>query len=514
MTSTAYDEVAYPSAVYSQTHPDRLSAVAILGGMQPAPVEKCRVLELGCGDGFNLISMAYALPGSEFTGIDLAAQPVARGASIVAKLGLRNVSLHARDVAEAGPELGEFDYIIAHGLYSWVPPHVRDRVMEICGRNLSANGVAYVSYNAYPGNHLRDLVRGMMRYHAAHFPGPQDQIAQARGLVKLLAGVGGDGDPYRGILSRELERITKYTDAAFFHDDLSAWNRPVYFHEFIAHAQRNGLQFLAEADVTDREPPDCPPQVRAVLDQLDPADVIGAEQYRDFVTCRAFRQTLLCRGGIPLVHGFDASGVQRLFLSGEFRSATPQADPAAATPELFTGRKNAELESDRPLVKAALRHLGALWPAGVSFHDLLAHARGVAGRTGGDSLAADADDLSNALLQAAIAGFLDLRGRLPRFATQPGVRPLASAVARAQLESGDRVSTLLHGIVRIEDAMARKLLTLLDGTRDRRELRDALEAAVRSGEVKPAAASVEISDAELEAMLARLARLALLVAQP
>src|SRR5471030_3018691 len=118
MAETVYNEVQYPSAVYAQTHPDRLAMMATLYGMTPAPVEKCRVLELGCGDGWNLITMAYGLPGSEFTGIDLASEPISRGSALTTKVGMRNLSLREMDVADAA-DLGEFDYIIAHGLYSW-----------------------------------------------------------------------------------------------------------------------------------------------------------------------------------------------------------------------------------------------------------------------------------------------------------------------------------------------------------------------------------------------------------
>jgi tRNA G46 methylase TrmB len=69
-TLTAYDEVLYPSYTHNQTHPDRLATIATLFGLTPAPVERCRVLELGCGNGSNLVPMAYGLPGSEFVGID------------------------------------------------------------------------------------------------------------------------------------------------------------------------------------------------------------------------------------------------------------------------------------------------------------------------------------------------------------------------------------------------------------------------------------------------------------
>ena len=187
---TAYDEVQCPSAVYSPTHPGRLASIALLSGMEPTPADRCRVWELGCGDGFNLLAMAGGLPESEFVGIDLAEQPIALGNAIATRIGQRNVRLIAKDVAEDCSDLGQFDYIIAHGLFSWVPQHVRERVMKMCRTNLSPGGVAYISYNAYPGNHMRDLVRGMMRYHVAHFDNPTVQIQQARGLIKLLSEAG------------------------------------------------------------------------------------------------------------------------------------------------------------------------------------------------------------------------------------------------------------------------------------------------------------------------------------
>lgn len=511
--TTAYDEVPYPSAVYSQTHPDRLAVIATLSGMKPAPVEHCRVLELGCGDGFNLIAMAYGLPGSEFVGIDLAAQPIARGVAIVERLGLANISLQARDVAEAGPELGEFDYIIAHGLYAWVPQHVRERIMEICSRNLSARGVAYVSYNAYPGNHLRDLVRGMMRYHAAHFSRPADQIGQARGLVKLLSEAGEKTDPYLQILARELERIKKYTDAGFFHDDLSSINQPVYFHEFMAHAAREGLQYLGEADLSEKQVAEYPAHVQAVLRELDPNDIVGGEQYRDFLRCRAFRQTLLCRQGIPLIREFSPAHMGGLFISGEIRSASVHPDTRSESPESFIGRKNAELETDRPLVKAALRRLGAAWPASIHFPDLLAQVRDDLARNGDEQAVADADDLAAALLRASIAGALELRAHNPRFVTELGAKPEASALARIQIQTGDRVSTLLHEIVRVGDDISRLLLSLLDGTRDRRALLADLTRAIEGGQIKAALTPApQLSEESLEEVLGRLARTAVLVA--
>ena len=187
MVATAYDEVLYSSYAFSQTHPDRLATLATLFGMNPTPVTQCRVLELGCGDGSNLVPMAYGLPGSEFVGVDLAARPIATGQEMSKTLGLKNITLHPLDVMTVTPDFGQFDYIIAHGLYSWIPPAVQEKVLSICQENLTPNGIAYVSYNTYPGGHLRQMVRGMMRFHVRHLTDATQQITQSRALLKFLS---------------------------------------------------------------------------------------------------------------------------------------------------------------------------------------------------------------------------------------------------------------------------------------------------------------------------------------
>lgn len=503
MADNPYNEVLYPSAVFPQTHPDRLAVMATLFGMSPAPVERCRVLELGCGDGWNLITMAHGLPGSEFTGIDLTAKPIARGMALAVELGLRNLSLREMDVADAA-DLGEFDCIIAHGLYSWVPRHVREKIMALCGRSLAPHGVAYLSYNAYPGNHIRDMVRGMVRYHTAHFAEPVQKIRQARGLVKFLAESKQPREVYQQLMAQELERLEGYTDAGLYHDDLSSFNQPFYFHEFMADEGAQGLQFLAEADILDNRRGTHPPQVEAVLTGLDPADIVAQQQYLDFLKCRAFRQTLLCRSTVPLRRDVPPERAFGMRIAGEIRAVAAMPDLRSRAAEVFCGPKNAEIETDHPLVKTAFAKLGALWPECVHFRELLAHAMAETGRAGAVETEQDSLQLAAALVQAHGAGFIEFRMHRAPFNTEPGEKPRASALARLQLALGDRVTTILHHVVRIEDALGRELLRLMDGTRDRATLTADLQSL-------PAAGGIAVTAEALDENLRRLARLALVV---
>jgi SAM-dependent methyltransferase len=245
-----------------ETHPDRLAAVATLHGMPPAPVTRCRVLEIGCGDGWNLIPMAYFLPGSRFYGVDLAAAAIADGQRVVADLKLRNLRLLAGDFREfADP--GPFDYIVAHGLYSWLPPDVRDRLLALCRDLLAPQGVVYISYNTWPGRHARHILREMMLHHVRDIRAPRRRLLEARKLLRAI------GTP------EALEMLAR-SDDLLFHDDLAPVNDPVWFRDFAGHAARHGLQYLGDAGSGPRE-------------------AAGTEQYSDFVRMRAFRQSILCR---------------------------------------------------------------------------------------------------------------------------------------------------------------------------------------------------------------------------
>jgi len=158
-----YDQVSYSHLPTTETHPDRMAVLARLRGLNPPPVDRARLLDLGANEGGCLIPTALSLPHAEFVGIDLAAGPVERGNRIIRDLGLANARLVQMDLldmdASFGASLGQFDYVIAHGLYAWTPPAVRDKALAIASENLSANGIALVSYNTYPGGYVRKLLR-------------------------------------------------------------------------------------------------------------------------------------------------------------------------------------------------------------------------------------------------------------------------------------------------------------------------------------------------------------------
>jgi SAM-dependent methyltransferase len=160
--ATPYDVVRYPGHAFPQTHPDRVAALAVLFGLDAPPPAGCRLLEIGCGDGGNLLPMAVALPGASFVGFDTSAGAIARARELAGALGLANVRFEKLGVESFDAPAGSFDYAIAHGIFSWVPAPARERLLALCGHVLSERGIAYVSYNALPGAHLRQPLRELL----------------------------------------------------------------------------------------------------------------------------------------------------------------------------------------------------------------------------------------------------------------------------------------------------------------------------------------------------------------
>jgi len=420
--------VPYPGHPFAQTHPDRLATVATLFGLEPAPPDACRLLELGCGDGGNLVPMAYALPGSAFAGVDLSGTAIERAREFRAALGLGNLRLEHEDLSAL--ELGEFDYVVAHGVYSWIAPPERDALLAACRAHLAPHGVAYVSYDVLPGGHLREITRQMLRWHLRDVTDPSDRVAGARALLTAVADAGGDER-----LAAQAHWALAQSDPSLFHDELAEHHEAVLFADFADHAARHGLRFLAEADVFEMQASGLPEGLAR--------DVIEREQYLDFFKGRMFRQTLLCRDEAEPREP-AAAVVRTMFAASPVQQVGDDE---------FRAPRGTTLTTDDEDVKAALVRLGDAWPAAVPVADL----------GGGDAVA-------DMLLRAYAVDVVHLHVWAPPIATVPSERPLAAAPARLQAARGSRITTLRHAEVDVPDELGRRLIGLLDGTRDRAAL--------------------------------------------
>ncbi|MDX1655123.1 MAG: class I SAM-dependent methyltransferase [Candidatus Competibacteraceae bacterium] len=478
---TSYDEVPYESWAFPQTHPDRLATLASLFGMDPPAIDHCRVLELGCASGGNLIPMALELPDSQFVGIDLSGRQIADGRAQVERLGLRNLDLRHLSITDVDQDLGQFDYIIAHGIYSWIPDAVQDKLLAICGQQLSSQGVAYVSYNTYPGWRMRGMIRDMMQYHARQFE-TSLRVPQARALLDFLSqNVPTENNAYGITLKGEVELLRQQPDHYLFHEHLEENNEPLYFYQFAERAAKHRLQYLAEADFSSMLASNFSPQVAETLRRVAP-DIVRMEQYMDFLRNRTFRQTLLVRQEVRLQRDLNAHSVMAFQVASPARAVSAKPDIQGSQVEQFQAPNNATLNAGNPLTKAAMQVLSERWPQTLPFRRLRQAARTRLEPLQSPDLNAQQDDwaLGLDILQAYTAAIVELRIRPPVFTLTIGERPLASPWARLQAQRGPRVTSLRHETVGL-DEFSRQLLQLLNGERDREALLAELNRLVEQG---------------------------------
>jgi SAM-dependent methyltransferase len=474
-----YDAVPYPSYSYPDTHPDRLAAMAILHGLSPAPVEQCRVLEVACSEGANLIPMAYSMPGSEFVGFDLAHTPIARGQERIRELGLKNVRLFQANLLDAGAELGQFDYIVAHGFYAWVPEPVRDRLLALCNELLTPHGIAFVSYNAMPGGHVRNMVREMMLCRAQGIDDPLQRVAAGHDLLRFVIQERPEGDPYRLLIEEQLKKMEKVGPHVTCHDELTEAYRPVHLFEFVRHARKHGLQYLSEAVLPPPTDPGYRSEIRSALGYAVGDDVVQQEQMLDFLRARVYRETLLCRAEHVVWRDFPADCLRRLLLASQTESSAGEAPGAKA----FTLPGGIKIESNHPVAIALLEALGAAWPHALSFDE-------IESRLGGAHLALDGEGTA-LLMRLAVTRMIEFHAWRAPVAQEVSARPRASAVSRQEAISQGYATTLLHTKFGLEDPVVRGFIRLLDGTRDRVALLHALTAEFPSVPPEKLAAGIE-----------------------
>ena len=458
---SAYDAVEYPSYSFPDTHPDRLAVMAALHGVAAAPPARCRVLEIGCSEGANLIPMACAMPGSEFAGFDLAGLPVARGRQQIRELGLNNIRLFQADLCDVAG-LGEYDYVIAHGLYAWIPDAVRDRLLALCADHLAPSGVAFVSYNALPGSHVRNLVRDAMVWRARDGGTPAEQIGRGLELLTLLITARPEGDAYRLLVEEHLAKLRKRTPETIYHDELAPSYQPVSVWDFVSHARTHGLDYLSESVLPVPSDPGLHPELMKKVVETAGEDPAAQEQWLDFARMRMYRETLLVRGGqlarpFPIRPQANPQALAGMRLASSAGSEAA-SDPGARVYSLHGGMK---VTSSQAAAIAVMERLIAAWPRTVDYAEIVR----ILGQNG-----VPEEPAASLLLQMAIARMIELHVWEPAVANTVSERPRVPAAARQEARLRDHVATLWHGTVHMSDPLVRTLLLLLDGTRGRDDL--------------------------------------------
>ncbi|MEM9365290.1 MAG: class I SAM-dependent methyltransferase [Planctomycetota bacterium] len=474
---TRYDQVPYPALVHPATDPSRIIAIGRLYGLAMADPDSARVLDVGCGIGANLHSMAAMLPDAQFVGLDLASTQIEIARDIATTAGLGNTRWISGNVMGPDPELGDFDVMLLHGLVSWVPTEVRQACWRLCRNHLREGGMALVSYNTYPGWHSKQILRQALQVaEKMLFEGrdtrPQEKLRAAMALVnEWLAEVPRES-VYGKTLRDELRRVQHSDVDYLLHEFFEPVNQPFLFHELHDEMHASGLRFVNESDWTSQRVIDSSQMEKSVMEntagawkQQDHAsNRVSLEQSVDFLLGRRFRSSLVClRDTVPLdlpdwnrLHGMCLACIGLRQEVSSVGQARYQCEDGSLVSVSDTG------------ALSLLQRLAEAAPQRVPVSTLLQ---------------------DNASWTIELMRRLTILGVTCAYASQTpasnrvSLKPRTSALVRYQASRSDTVSSALHRNVKL-DRGTRWLLELCDGTRTLDDLADAmtdrsLEAGVR-----------------------------------
>ncbi len=411
------------------------------------------MLEIGCGEGLNLINMAFGAPGAEFVGVDLAETAIVAARETAAASGLANVAFHALDLAGIGGAFGVFDVIVAHGVYTWTPDPVRAALMRVIGERLRPDGLAFVSFNALPGARLRQALRDMALVAAEGIDEPRAQLEAARAFLAEQIELWSDAEADEAALKAVAKGMLRKAPEVLLHDELAPGYAPELLLEVARRAGAAGLAYLCDAEPNLGAEGFFPTEASARLSARAGGDWARFEQFSDFRDLRPFRNAIFCRSGVADWRR-DPTRLRGLWASADLRIE----DAGAAEGALFVSAGGARLRTNNPQLVALLTRLAESFPGAVPL-----------------DLGPDIEGLADHLYRLFVTQVIQLAAAPPPLLARPGPRPTASPLARVQAARGEtKLATLRHTMAQIAEPAALAIVPLMDGTRTRSELADTL----------------------------------------
>lgn len=481
--SSYYDTVPYDSHPFPQTAPEHLETLSFLFGLDaPAPA-KSRVLELGCAAGGNVIPFAARHPEASVLGVDLSSVQVAQGVQAVEQAQLENIELRTANIADIDASFGQFDYIICHGVYSWVPGPVQDAILRVCSENLTANGVAYVSYNVYPGWKAREIVRDAMILRGGPRDSPEEKLSYARGMLEFLEESARQDSVLKKTLEETMPIVHGGNNSYLLHEFLEPCNAPCYFKEFVARAESHGLTYLCEAEPSTMFAQNYGEKVREPLLRECGGSQVMTEQYLDFLVNRTFRQTLLVKKerASEIRYRLDISRIKELEFAGVFATEDGSELSLDASEQSCKAMRDIKITLRQPVQKAVARVLDESYPASVSTQVLIS----AAAKMTGEPLEAVESTTLAMLEELLILGALRMRRTSTVAASKVPAMPQALESVRRvfSASSQSQVTNIAcnqwHESVGLS-TLECSLLPRLDGTQSHKALAEHLLEEVRA----------------------------------
>jgi methyltransferase-like protein len=449
------DDLIYLDSALATTHPDTLYVLGTIYGMSPAPVTRCNVLSLSTNNGTNLIAMAYGLPGSKFIGVTQLQHDLEDAQAKVKALNLKNIEFKLADVMELNKDLGEFDYIIAKGIYSWVNEERRNKILTLFRDLLTSQGIAYLNFNSNPGWGIYKTLREMMKYHLHGVNNSHDMVKKAREFLQILSKSASSTNHYNGaILRHQLETINNWRDDYLRHDTLADINQPFYLHEIVEAAEKVNLQYLADAEFHTMVPGNLPDEAFNILNEKG-INKTEKDQYMDFFNNRMFKQSLFVHADVKLSNHLNPDALRQFYYAAPIAPVSSIPDIQADNIKSFESYSGIPISASDPIMKACLLYLSLQYPLPQDFNTIIKNLKDILGADyqyvakDGKLLPFDQAVIKN-LLDGFGLGMLKVFAHPINVANQLSDKPLANALVRYEAVHGLILSNQLHEPVSID----------------------------------------------------------------
>ena len=430
------------------------------------------VTELGCGTAMNLIAMAYFNRETTFLGIDYSEVSIEIATSIKNKLDLTNIRFLARDIRGLKPSLlPKSDYVIVHGLYSWVPEDVRNAILLFCVDNLKHEGLAYISYNAKPGWFTRNLVRETLLRSSRVHEAPDDKKGEAakEEARRLLLDLPSKEYASAVLLANELERVIQGKDWYVFHEYLAEFNQGFWLREFVENAKVLGLRYVADAQFC-RPEGQVPSALKTSLSKSG-LNTVEQEENADLLCHRHFHASILCRSDAPRTNGTREEVIEKAYIAAFLR---PLSDPFYlddGSPESFQDVNGYEVTVDASMTKAAILILADQWPRGMKVDVLFARVSKLLATYGFNANLDAREFFVRDFIILLEAGFVHCRFEEPEFDSRIPSYPKLNMLSRHEITNGQALSTPF-AIPFVLNSDAMEIVNTLDGKKSINELQN------------------------------------------
>jgi len=356
-TSKPFDEFPYLALPIEWTAPERLALASMFhGGPRTSPLT-ARVLELGCANGANLLPMAWYRRDASFVGIDGSARQVETAQQCCEQLKLDNIRFIHADFKSASEILeGQFDFIIVHGVVSWVTDQVRQALFKLCKQRLAPGGLLYLNYNSRPGWNIRGLVRQFLLEHTADAGDLQARAEMCRELSARIIGPLSDiSHNYTQLMAGEFHLVGRSHPAYIAHEYLAPENVAWWRSEFIRMIRQHDFDYVADADfnsVTNRSTA----QLTEMMSEQGMSEDVVADSI-DLLCYQQMHSPLMTHAGFERQDLSDTEFSSLLLAA----NLSPGGENSAGSAD-FSHPSGQEVEISDSNIRKALVELWAQWP--------------------------------------------------------------------------------------------------------------------------------------------------------